>query len=140
MAWAFSYFFDKSSLFMFLIFIKLLYAFASSIMFRFSLWMFSIKASSYTLSSETLIITQSTECKPAVWHALHLLSPAIISNKSADVSLTTIGWINPWFLIELLSSFISFSSNFFLGCFLFGVIFEISIFFYIVFILFVVCQ
>ena len=113
-------FFASSSFFKFFKFISFLYASASSIIFRFSLCIFSISAASKTSSFLRFFTIHSISCRPANCEARHLLSPAIISNDSSFTSLTIIGCIRPRDLIESASSLISFSLNFFLGCSLFG--------------------
>ena len=70
------------------------------------------------------ITTTGTLWSPAFCAACHLLSPATISNlsiKSSDF-LTTIGWMIPLSLIELVNSSRLSFSNFFLGGYLFLIV------------------
>ena len=73
--------------------------------------MFSTIATSNDSTSDKSNIVTGISCKPALCAASHLLSPATISNLSALdlLGLTAIGWIIPFFLIELANSS-SFSS------------------------------
>ena len=58
---------------------SLLYACASSIGFKSSLWMFSIREISTTSSSENSLTITGISFNPAIFAARHLRSPAMIS-------------------------------------------------------------
>jgi hypothetical protein len=72
--------------------------------FRFSLWRFSIRAISSDVWFSALSIKQGMVARPFRVAALNLLSPAIISNLSAEDSLTIIGESTPCFFIDSASS------------------------------------
>ena len=82
----------------------LLYDFASSIGFRFFLWIFSTIATSALLLSFKLVTKMGTVVNPAIVAALYLLSPAMISYLSFN-GLTIKGWIIPCSLIDSDNSF-----------------------------------
>ena len=80
------------------------------------------------LSSKSAIIA-GTLFNPAIWLALYLLSPAIISYLSLDNFLKTNGCIIPCSFIDDAKSFKAFSSKVSLGWNLFGIIFSTFIYF-----------
>ena len=106
--------------------ISFLYDCASSITDKFFLCKFSSNAISALVLSSVLFIIAGTFFNPAKHEALYLLSPAIISYLS-PIFLSTIGWITPYLIIELASSFNSFSSKASLGWNLLGIISSIGI-------------
>ena len=73
--------------------------------------MFSTIATSNDSTSLRSKIVTGISCKPALWAANHLLSPATISYfvDPELLILTAIGWIIPFFFIEFDNSS-SFSS------------------------------
>ena len=99
--------------------ISFLYDIAISIEFRFSLWIFSIKANSSKFLSSVSLINAGIVLFPISFEALNLLSPDINWNLSLSILLTVIGWIIPCCLIDRDNSLIFSSLNDFLGWSLF---------------------
>ena len=72
---------------------------ASSMGFRSSLWIFSIRAMAMAASSGTSRTIVGMLCRPASWVARQRRSPAMISYLLSEMGRTTMGCMTPWALM-----------------------------------------